>query len=92
MGLRFIEFARFFRNILEARDLSTRQVFMLCEERVPLYRIYAFLRGERVPVWLELALLQQRLNISIPWRYLRGEDRYGTPIKDRQLVFAGVRK
>lgn len=92
--MRFLEFSRFLRNQMESRELTVRMLFEACGECVPIRRFYDFLEGARVPQGWECALIEQRLGIIIPWRYLRGEDRYGIQKKDfpeRQLKLPGLR-
>lgn len=93
--MRYLEFSRFLRNQLESRGLTVRQIFLACDEQIPRRRFYEFLEGARVPTGWELSLLCQRLSISVPWRYLRGEDKYGIQKKafpERQLALPGLRK
>lgn len=79
---------------MEARELTVRMLFSACGEQIPLRRFYDFLEGVRVPQGWEACLIQQRLGISIPWRYLRGEDKYRVQRKafpERQLNLPNLR-
>ena len=89
----FLEFSRFLRNQLEARDMAVRHLYFACDEMIPLPRFYRFLDGSRVPQAWELSLIEQRLGITVPYRYLRGEDKYGRQIKpeNKQLNLPGLR-
>lgn len=92
--MRFLEFSRFLRNQMESRELTVRLIYSACGEHIPIRRFYDFLEGVRAPQGWEAALIAQRLGIVIPWRYLRGEDRYGQQKKDfpeRQLKLPGLR-
>jgi hypothetical protein len=92
--MKYFEFSRFLRNQLEARELSVRQLFMACDEAIPLRRFYDWLEGVRVPQGWELALISQRLGVTVPWRYLRGENKFGEQKKafpERQLTLPGLR-
>lgn len=93
--MRYLEFSRFLRNQLEARGMTIRQLSFACDEKIPVRRFYDFAEGARVPQGWELALLTQRLGINVPWRYLRGEDKFGAQKKafpERQLNLPGLRK
>lgn len=92
MKARYLEFAVFLRGQMERRDLSVRQMHILLEEKVPLNSIYHWMYGNRIPEPWQLRLMEQRLRIETPWRYLRGEDRFGFPKKDRQLSLPGLRE
>jgi len=89
---RYLEFAIYLRSQMEKRDLSVRQLAMLLEEKVPRISIYHWLYGNSIPEPWQLRLLEQRLRIETPWRYLRGEDRFGVPKKSRQLDLPGLRE
>lgn len=92
--MRFLEFSRFLRNQMESRELTVRMLFEACDRNVPHRRFYDFLEGVRVPMSWECSLIEQRLGIVIPWRYLRGEDRFGQQKKafpERQLRLPGLR-
>ena len=92
--MRFLEFSRFLRNQMESRELNVRMLFSACGEHIPMRRFYDFLEGVRVPQGWEASLIQQRLGIVIPWRYLRGEDRFGQQKKsfpERQLNLPNMR-
>lgn len=71
--------------------MTPRMLFSACGEYIPSRRFYDFLEGVRVPTGWEACLMQQRLGIIIPWRYLRIEDRYGRMVKDRQLALPGLK-
>lgn len=93
--MRYLEFSRFLRNHLESREMTVRQLAFACDEKIPVNRFYTFLEGVRVPQGWELALMTQRLGFTVPWRYLRGEDKYGIQKKafpERQLSLPGLRK
>ena len=93
--MKFLELSRFLRNQLDGRDMSIQQVCMACGEHIPVKRIYDFLEGRRSMQGWEVSLFQQRFGITIPWRYLRGEDKYGVQKKDfekRQLKLPGLRE
>lgn len=92
MKARYLEFAMFLRQQIEKRDLSVRQLYMLMEEKVPINSIYHWLYGNRIPEPWQLRLLEQRLRIETPWKYLRGEDRFGVQKKGRQLSLPGLRE
>lgn len=67
----FIELARFMRNLEESRELSPYKMFLACDELIPLKRFYAFRNGSRAPLGWETGLIEQRLNVKIPWRALK---------------------
>ena len=93
--MRYLEFSRFLRNQLEARGMTIRQLSFACDDKIPTRRFYDFAEGVRVPQGWELALMTQRLGISVPWKYLIGEDRFGVQKKafpERQLALPGLRK
>lgn len=92
MKVRYLEFAMFIRDQMEKRDLSVRQLYLLLGEKVPLNSIYHWIYGNRIPEPWQLRLMEQRLRVETPWRYLRGEDRYGIPKKGRQLDLPGLRE
>mgnify|MGYP001611720579 FL=1 len=92
--MRFLEFSRFLRNQMESRELTVRMLFEACDRNIPQRRFYDFLEGVRAPMSWECALVEQRLGIVVPLRYLRGEDRYGQQKKsfpERQLKLPGLR-
>lgn len=75
--------------------MTIRQISFACDDKIPTRRFYDFVEGVRVPQGWELALMTQRLGISVPWKYLIGEDRYGLQKKafpERQLALPGLRK
>lgn len=82
--MRYPELARFMRNILEGREISVNQLTMTCGY-IPKNRHYDVIEGRRCYQAWEVALVEKALGISIPWRYLRGEDRFGRQVKDLQL-------
>ena len=92
MGSVYLEFARFLRNQLEVQDLSVSQCRYLCGEDIPLSNWYQWLRGERVPCSWQLRKIETRLNFRTPYNILKGTDRFGVPIKDRQLKLPGLRE
>lgn len=83
MGARYLELAMFLRGELVERNLSVRQAAMLTETKRD--RWYRFLEGSRRPTPYELMMILTRLKTKFPAEYLVGADRFGVPIKDRQL-------
>lgn len=84
MGARYLELACFLRDELVDRNLSVRQAAMLTE--IKRERWYRFLDGTRRPTPYELMKVLTRLKTKFPAEYLIGADRFGVPIKDRQLT------
>lgn len=89
---RYLEFAMYLRQRLEERAISVGQARMLCGDDIPLSNWYQWLRGERVPCSWQLKKVEQRMNFSTPYKYLRGEDRYGAQIKTRQMALPGLKE
>lgn len=93
--MRYLEFSSFLRNEMERRDMNVRQIAAACGDHISQRRFYDFLDGVRVPMGWEAVLLSQRLNVSLPWRALRGEDRFGSQKKSfptRQLSLPSLRE
>ena len=87
----FPELARFLRNHLDGHEISAAQLGIICQPVHP-KRHYDVLAGRRAYTGWEASLVAQRLGVTIPWRYLRGEDRFGQPVKDRALQLALFQK
>lgn len=93
--MRYMEFSSFLRHEMERRDLNVRQIVAACGDHIAPRRFYDFLEGVRVPQGWEASLMSQRLGVSLPWRALRGEDRFGAQKKafqSRQLHLPGLRE
>lgn len=80
----------FLRSELVERNLSVRQAAILTE--IKKERWYRFLDGTRRPNPYELMMLLTRLKTKFPPAYLKGVDRFGVPIKDRQMKLPGLRE
>ena len=88
----YIQFAQFFRNLLDARGLTIAQAKDLCGDKIPLVNFYQWVYGYRVPCSWQLKLLEQRMAFTTPYEKLTGEDKHGVRKKDRQLTLPGLRE
>jgi hypothetical protein len=79
----FFEQARFLRNFFEAREMNVPQASMLLWPMTT-DRLYDLSSGRRKMDGWEVSHFYKKTGLLVPARYLRGEDKYGRPKKDRE--------
>ncbi len=81
---RFAELGTFIRNWLEATEMNVEQAALFLHP-ITRGRLYDVTEDRRSFDGWEVAHFARRTGIIIPAKYLRGEDRFGRPVKKRSV-------
>ena len=83
----YYKFASFLHGELERRDMNPSMLFSLMDEKVPMWTIWRWLRGESIPNGWQLALLMQRFQKYIDYKILMPTNAHGVMVKSLQQTF-----